>query len=123
VIAMNREDAELTRLWNEFHSLVNMPSPVLRDWLLYNPGGVETSTSDPDIDIRTLGERTLEILSKRRVDVTAADTEVMAQVVDEIRELLDNRPADQAGQQAWRETLMTLGHDPIRADASAGSDI
>jgi hypothetical protein len=54
VIAMNREDAELARLWNEFHG---------------------------------------------------------------------NRPADQSGQQAWRETLMTLGHDPIRADASAGSDI
>lgn len=114
---MNRDDAELKELWDEFHALVNMPSPVLRDWLLSTHGEAATYAAEPDVDVWSLGDRTLQILSKRRVDVTEADTEVMAQVVEEIRQLLENRPADRADQEVWRDTLMTLGHDPLRADA------
>jgi hypothetical protein len=120
---MDRDDAELRQLWNEFHSLVNMPSPVLRDWLLSTPDGADTYATEPDVDVHELGERTLEILSKRRGDVTPADAEVMAQVVDEVRELLENRPADRADQDPWGDTLRTLGHDPDRADTNSASDI
>lgn len=116
---MNRNDPDTERLWDEFHGLVNVPSPVLRDWLLDTSEGVDEYSPDPDLDTRELGEHTLAILGKRRVDLTSADTEAMAQVVDVIQQLLDNQPADEADQQPWRDSLMTLGHDPLRTEESA----
>jgi hypothetical protein len=120
---MDRDDAELNGVWDDFHRLVNMPSSVLHDWLLETPGGIDTYAADPDVDIRTLGDRTLEILGKRREAVTDEDVEVMAQVVDEISQLLDNRPEALADRGPWRDILMTLGHDPGGDQGDDGSDI
>lgn len=115
---MNRNDADTIQLWDDFHGLVNMPSPVLRDWLLDTPGGVDAYAPDPDLDVRELGEQTLEILGKRQVDITDRDTETMAQVVDSIRQLLENPPESEADRAPWRDSLMTLGHDPLRTEES-----
>jgi hypothetical protein len=120
---MDRDDADRNGVWEDFHRLVNMPAPVLRDWLRETPGGVDTSALDPEVDLGTLGERTLEILGKRRQDVTDEDVEVMAQVVDEISQLLENRPEVLAERGPWRDTLMTLGHDPGGDQGDDGSDI
>lgn len=120
---MDSDDAESNAVWDEFHRLVNMPSPVLRDWLLETPGGVDTYAAEPDVDIRTLGDRTLEILGKRKGDVTDDDVELMAQVVDEISQLLENRPEALADRGPWRDTLMTLGHDPYGDEGQDGSDV
>jgi hypothetical protein len=120
---MDRDDADLNGVWDEFHRLVNMPPPLLRDWLLETPGGVDTDAAEPDVDIRTLGDRTLEIMGKRRGDLTDADVGVMAQVVDEISLLLENRPEALADRGPWRDTLMTLGHDPFGDRGDDGSDI
>jgi Protein of unknown function (DUF3140) len=120
---MDRDDPELTQAWDDFHRLVNMPSPVLRDWLLETPGGVDTYAAEPDVDIRTLGERTLEILGKRKGDLTDDDVEVMSQVVDEVGELLENRPEALAERGPWRDTLLTLGHDPYADQGDDGTDV
>jgi uncharacterized protein DUF3140 len=120
---MDRDDPDLNGVWNEFHRLVNVASPVLRDRLLETPGGVDTYTAEPDVDIRTLGDRTLEILGKRKVDLTDQDVGVMAQVVDEISQLLENRPEALADRGPWRDTLMTLGHDPLGDQGDDGSDV
>jgi hypothetical protein len=120
---MDRDDAELKGVWEDFHRLVNMPAPVLRDRLLATPGGVATYPADPDVDLGTLGERTLEILDKRREDVTDRDVDVMAQVVDEISQMLENRPDTLAERGPWRDMLMTLGHDPGGDQGDDGSDI
>jgi hypothetical protein len=121
---MDLDDPDLKAVWDDFHRLVNMPPDVLRDWLLETaPGGVETYADDPDVDIRTLGDGALEILGKRREDVTDEDVEVMAQVVDEIGQLLDNRPEALVDRGPWRDTLMTLGHDPGGDQGDDGSDI
>jgi hypothetical protein len=120
---MDLDDPDLKAVWEDFHRLVNMPSPVLGDWLLENPGGIETYADDPDVDIRALGESTLEILDKRPEDVTDEDVEVMAQVVDEIGQMLENRPEALADRGPWRDTLMTLGHDPGGDQGDDGSDI
>jgi hypothetical protein len=55
--------------------------------------------------------------------VTDEDVEVMAQVVDEISQLLENRPEVLAERGPWRDTLMTLGHDPGGDQGDDGSDI
>jgi hypothetical protein len=120
---MDRDDPDVKAVWDDFHRLVNMPPDVLQDWLLETPGGVDTYDADPDVDLRTLGDSTLEILGKREGDLTDEDVEVMAQVVDEISQLLDNRPEALADRGPWRDTLMTLGHDPGGDQGDDGSDI
>ncbi|MBX6354998.1 MAG: DUF3140 domain-containing protein [Micromonosporaceae bacterium] len=120
---MDRDDSDVTAVWDDFHRLVNMPSDVLRDWLLETPGGVDTYAAEPDVDIRGLGDCVLEIMGKRREDLTGRDVEVMGQVVDEISQLLENRPEALADRGPWRDTLMTLGHDPGGDQGDDGSDI
>ncbi|HEX6501034.1 MAG TPA: DUF3140 domain-containing protein [Micromonosporaceae bacterium] len=118
-----RDDPALVSLWDEFHTLVNMPSPELRDWLLNTPDGADSYVSEPGVEPHALGERVLQILDKRRVDLTDADVTTMRQVTNEISELLANPPADDVNNGPWRDSLRTLGHDPTRADSPRGPDL
>ena len=119
---MDRDDPEIHQLWNQFHALVTMKSPTLRDWLMVTPGGVDAYASEPDVDIRALGEDVSRILGKRRVDLTKKDVEAMRHAVYEITELLDNPPDPGTDRAPWRDTLRTLGHDPDGPAESTGHD-
>lgn len=119
----DRDDAELGSLWNEFHTLVNMPSPELRDWLLNTPDGVDSYLSEPGVEPHALGEQVLQILEKRRGDLTDADIATMRRVNVEIGEMLANAPADDVNNGPWRDSLRTLGHDPTRSDSPRGPDL
>jgi hypothetical protein len=121
VIAVTRTDADLNRLWDEFHAGVNMSSPELRDWLSTTDSG-DAYAPNPDVDPRELGERVLSLLVKRKVDLSDADVADMYAATESIRELLANPPADDVGNEVWRHSLMTLGHDPTRADSPRGVD-
>lgn len=54
------------------------------------------------------------ILGKRKVDLTAEDADVMAQVSDFVTELQASPPPDGAANSRWRRILMAVGHDPLR---------
>lgn len=99
-------------LWENFHRLVNMTSPELRDWLLVEAAG-EEAEAVPD-EISSLGSRVLDILGKRRTDLTPDDTEVMRLVTDRIVAERGIDPEPTAGQEAWRHRLMRIGHDPLK---------
>lgn len=100
-------------LWDDFHRVVNMSSRELRDWLLVEGAG-EQAEQEPDRAGSPLGHRVLEILGKRRSDVTPDDVEVMEQVVDLVtsERSVDLEPT--AGDAAWRHGLMDVGHDPLK---------
>ncbi len=119
---MTAADPEFDRVWEQFHSLVNMTSPELRSWLFNTPDGADAYPPEPDIDIHALGEQVLQILGKRRTDVTAHDLDVMREVTDLVRGRLANAPDDDVANEPWRDTLLTLGHDPTRADSPRGVD-
>ena len=119
---MDRRDPEFVVLWEDFHELVNMSSPELRDWLLNTPEGVDTYAPEPDVDIHELGLRVMQVLEKRRTDVNDADMDLMREVSDLIRTRLVNPPAGDVADEPWRDTLMTLGHDPTREDSPRGAD-
>jgi hypothetical protein len=100
-------------LWDDFHRVVNMTSRELRDWLLVQ-GASEETEEVPDRAGSHLGHRVLDILGKRRSDVTADDVDVMEQVVERVT---SERRADlepTAGEAAWRRRLMNIGHDPLK---------
>ncbi|WP_139978244.1 DUF3140 domain-containing protein [Nocardioides litoris] len=100
--------------WDEFHLLVNMPSPALRDWLRAEQAG-EATEGLPDED-GTLGHQVLGILGKRRADVTPDDVEAMEAVVELVRGLRGEDPLepDAGPDDGWRHALMDVGHDPLR---------
>jgi hypothetical protein len=119
---MDRTDPDFVQVWEQFHALVNMAAPELRDWLLTTPDGVDTYAPEPDIDVHALGLRVLQVKDKRRMDVTTADVDLMREVTDLIRGRLRNPPESDVHDEPWRDTLMTLGHDPTRDDSPRGPD-
>jgi hypothetical protein len=119
---MARVEAEVAEVWENFHALVNMSSPELRDWLVNTPDGVDTYAPEPDIDVHALGLRVLQLLDKRRTDLTESDVDLMVEVTDLIRSRLANAPEDDVNNEPWRDTLLTLGHDPTRPDSPRGPD-
>jgi hypothetical protein len=100
-------------LWENFHRLVNMSSPELRDWLMVEAAGEEAEVV-PDEATSSLGGRVLDILGKRRTDLTDDDVAVMQLVVDRIVAERGIDPEPTAGQEAWRHRLMRIGHDPLK---------
>ena len=101
------------QLWEDFHRVVNMTSAELRDWLSVQGAGEETEEV-PDRAGPHLGHRVLEILGKRRADVTPDDGDVMAQVVDRVTAERREDLEPTAGEAAWRRRLMNVGHDPLK---------
>ena len=119
---MAQVDQDVADVWEEFHALVNMSSPELRDWLLNTPDGVDTYAPEPDMDVHALGLQVLQVLEKRRTDLTSSDVGLMREVSDLIRTRLVNAPDDDVANEPWRDTLLTLGHDPTRPDSPRGPD-
>jgi hypothetical protein len=119
---MTRADPEFDQTWERFHELVNMTSPELRTWLFNTPDGADSYAPEPDTDIHQLGEQVLQILDKRRTDITEHDLDVMREVTDLISSRLVNAPDDDVVNEPWRDTLLTLGHDPTRTDSPRGPD-
>lgn len=103
-------------LWENFHRAVNMSSRELRDWLAVQ-GAQEETEEMPDQAGSHLGHHVLDILGKRRADLTRDDVVVMARVVDKVSDL---RGPDSsiweptAGEDKWRRRLMNVGHDPLK---------
>ena len=100
-------------LWDEFHTVVNMTSRELRDWLAVQGAGEETEEL-PDQAGSAFGHRVLKILGKRRADVTADDVEVMEEVVAQVRSQRRDDLEPTAGEDRWRRKLMSIGHDPLK---------
>ena len=107
-------------LWNEFHHYVNMNSRELEDWLRESTAG-EDAEPLPDEAGSPTGRHVLQILGKRREDLTADDARVMSNVVRRIADQVDEENEPMAGDDHWRHRLMTLGHDPLRPPPSSES--
>ena len=100
-----------------------LSSPELRDWLVSTPDGIDTYAPEPDVDVHSLGLRVLQVKEKRRMDLTDADLDLMREVTDLISGRLRSAPEADVNDQPWRDTLMTLGHDPTRSDSPRGADL
>lgn len=110
---MARHVAVATELWDEFHRVVNMTSRELRDWLRTRSAHEDTEELPDHSGTRT-GQHVLEILRKRRGDLTDDDEQVMRKVVEKIHAERRDDLEPTAGQENWRHRLMSLGHDPLK---------
>ncbi|MDP9820204.1 DUF3140 domain-containing protein [Nocardioides massiliensis] len=100
-------------LWQEFHRVVNMTSRELREWLMVQAADEDTEEV-PDQADSHLGQRVVDILGKRRSDVTRDDIDVMQQVVERVLSQRRDDLEPTAGEAAWRRRLMNVGHDPLK---------
>jgi hypothetical protein len=100
-------------LWQEFHTVVNMTSRELEDWLRTRSAD-EDDEALPDQAGTPTGRHVVRILGKRRVDLTEDDVRVMRRVVERVREQRRDDLEPTAGDAAWRHKLMSLGHDPLK---------
>lgn len=119
-MAKQRTDPNVNRLWREFHASVNMTGHELRTWLLTETSDETGFRAEPDPGLPAPGRDILDVLKKRKVDLTDADLTVMATVVDRIRDLRASPPPDGAKDTGWRHALMNLGHDPLRSPLDGG---
>jgi hypothetical protein len=94
--------------------VINMTSEELRAWLLSEASGDAAPPGEPDLGLPELGKRVVELLRKRKVDLTQRDADVMEQVVDFVFTQEAEGPADMETDEKWRRSLMTVGHDPTR---------
>lgn len=100
-------------LWEEFHQVVNMTSRELSEWLRVRSASEEAELP-PDQAGTSTGQHVVNILGKRRTDLTAKDIAVMKSVVGKVREQRREDLEPTAGQAVWRHQLMTIGHDPLK---------
>ncbi|MGK5638537.1 DUF3140 domain-containing protein [Streptomyces sp. URMC 126] len=102
-----------TELWDEFHAAVNMTSRELQDWLNVQAAGERTEEVPDRAGPRT-GRQVLDILAKRRTDLTEEDARVMRRVCDVVRSQRSPDREPEAGGTQWRHGLMNIGHDPLK---------
>ena len=100
-------------LWDDFHRLVNMTSRELQDWLAVDAAG-ETTEALPDQVGDERSRAVLDVLRRRRTDLTEHDAEMMRSVVRDIAAARGDDRDPTAGDDAWRHRLMSLGHDPLK---------
>lgn len=103
-------------LWEEFHRAVNMTSRELREWLATQDAG-EGTEALPDQAGDDRSRAVLDVLGKRRTDLTTDDVAVMRSVVDEVEAARGTDREPEAGDTQWRHRLMSLGHDPLKPSA------
>ena len=100
-------------LWQEFHTVVNMTSRELEDWLRTRSAD-EDEEALPDQAGTPTGRHVVQILGKRRGDLTDDDARVMRRVVERVRAQRRDDLEPTAGDPGWRHRLMSLGHDPLK---------
>lgn len=107
------DERELDELWDEFHTVVNMTSRELGDWLRVRSADED---SEPFLDETgsETGQHVLRLLNKRKTDLEADDVRVMRNVVDRVRSERREDLEPTAGEAHWRHRLMTIGHDPLK---------
>jgi hypothetical protein len=107
------DDHETTR--TEFHERVNMTSHELRSWLETDEsqGAGDFSHGDESTGHQS-GRRILDILGKKRGDLSDDDYAHMTKVNGYIGRHLAQRPDGDVTETRWRYSLMNWGHDPLK---------
>ena len=111
-------------LWQEFHTVVNMTSRELSDWLRTDSTQEDGQLVEPDTVLpeHELGTQVIAILGKRRTDLTPDDVDTMETVVEQIRTVRGEELEPEAYDDDVRHLLMSFGHDPLKPPEASGSD-
>jgi hypothetical protein len=99
----------------DFDEAVNMTAGELGEWLdtdeskaagQHKDGGESTGHAS--------GRRIVDLLHKKKADLTDDDRAHMRKVVGYVHRHLAQRPKGDVEDTTWRHSLMNWGHDPIK---------
>lgn len=105
---------EVELAWDTFHQVVNMTAEELRTWLLNHRPDRPAVPGEPGPPLQELGLKVVQLLGKRKADLTGEDADVMLRVADFVTQEEARRPDDAMNDAQWRYMLMTVGHDPLK---------
>ncbi|ADL47891.1 DUF3140 domain-containing protein [Micromonospora sp. BL1] len=110
------EDPQQT--YREFTDAVNMKPGELSRWLeseeSKHVGWHKKGTQGGESVGHDSGRRIVDLLRRKRADLTAADYKHMRKVIGYVHRHLAQRPAGDVRDTRWRWSLMNWGHDPLK---------
>lgn len=102
-------------IYAEFHQQVNMTANELSQWLTTEES---KSVGQDDGDGESIGHKSgkhiLQILGKKKAELTSDDEAHMHKVHAYISRHLAQGPATDKEHSRWRYSLMNWGHDPLK---------
>ncbi|GAB2794036.1 hypothetical protein HNQ93_003823 [Hymenobacter luteus] len=116
-MATKPSDPSDETIYSDFKQEVNMTASELEKWLKTDESkSVGQDSGDGTSIGRHSGEKIIEILRKKKADLTSADEEHMHKVHSYISRHLAQGPHDKKDVETsrWRYSLMNWGHDPLK---------
>ncbi|PZG21319.1 DNA-binding protein [Micromonospora craterilacus] len=115
---MSRSD-DPQQTYQEFTEAVNMKPAELREWLetpeSKHVGWQKKGTEGGESVGHESGRKIVDLLRRKRDELTAADYKHMRKVVGYVRRHMAQRPSGDVRETRWRYSLMNWGHDPVKA--------
>ncbi|MFF3487989.1 DUF3140 domain-containing protein [Streptomyces sp. NPDC002701] len=108
-----RSDTSREDTIREFGDAVNMTPGGLKKWLDTDDSkSVGQSDGDGESVGHASGRRIVELLEKKKADLTDDDVAHMRKVVGYVHRHLKQQPSGDVTDTRWRYSLMNWGHDP-----------
>lgn len=106
-------------VWDDFRSAVNMTPKELEEWLETDESqeAGQRSGGDDESTGHRSGRRIVEILRKKKGDLTEDDAAHMRKVVGYVKRHSAQRPdksKDELEHSRWTASLKNWGHDPLK---------
>ncbi|MFP3715151.1 DUF3140 domain-containing protein [Puerhibacterium sp. TATVAM-FAB25] len=100
---------------DEFDEAVNMTASELERWLETDESKSVGQSDDGGESVgHESGRRIVELLRKKKGDLTDDDEAHMRKVVGYVHRHLAQRPDGDVKDTRWRYSLMNWGHDPLK---------
>ena len=114
-MAGSNDDA-VAEVWDEWKDAVNMTAKEIEDFLDTDESkSVGDKSSGGESTGHKSGRRIVQILGKKKADLTADDAAHMRQVVGYVHRHHAQRPSADVTDTDWRYSLMNWGHDPKKS--------
>ncbi|GAB2460984.1 DNA-binding protein [Hymenobacter qilianensis] len=108
-------DKASNNIYADFKAQVNMTATELKKWLATDESNSVGQDSGDGTSVgHKSGERIIEILNKKKADLTEADEAHMHKVHSYISRHLAQGPEKDVEHSRWRYSLMNWGHDPLK---------
>jgi hypothetical protein len=103
-------------VYTDFRDAVTMTASELEKWLGTDESrdvGQKASAGGESVG-HDSGRKIVQILGKKKADLTDADQAHLRKVVGYVHRHLAQRPSGDVTDTKWRYSLMNWGHDPLK---------
>ncbi|MFH8991100.1 DUF3140 domain-containing protein [Streptomyces sp. NPDC017940] len=107
-------DKERRDTVDEFGDAINMTPARLKKWLATDESKSVGQSDGGESVGHASGRRIVELLEKKKADLTDDDIAHMRKVVGYVHRHVKQRPSGDITETRWRYSLMNWGHDPAK---------